>query len=137
MVFSFFDLPGEVRNYILRLLLTHKTPIVARFANQLAPPNPTSLHLCPHVLLVSRQTYSEGISLLYGENTFQAHPSYLVSILFAMEPGRYITSKLCVAMVRRFHIRPLLQTQRRRGGVLRRGTTRGGGLSIELGSWGI
>lgn len=100
----FLDLPGEIRNQILRLLLTHSTPIITLSANQLAPPKPTPLGLSSSILLTSWRTYYEGLSILYGENTFQAHPSYLTSMLFAMDPtltvGPHYTS-----MVRRFHIR--------------------------------
>lgn len=105
MPFAFHDLPGEIRNQILRLLLTHKTPIVTRSANILAPPYPVSLSLYPNILLASRHTYNEGLTILYGENTFQAHPSYLTSMLFAMDPLRTVNSTSCVAMVRRFHVR--------------------------------
>lgn len=105
MPFLFLELPGEIRNQILRLTLTHNTPIVTRSANQLAPPHPTSLKLQPHILLTSWRTYNEGLSILYGENTFQAHPSYLTSMLFAMDPARLVTSIFCIEMIRRFHIR--------------------------------
>jgi hypothetical protein len=103
MPFLFLELPGEIRNQILRLLLTHNTPIVTRSANQLAPPRPTNLRLCPNILLTSWRTHHEGLSILYGENTFQAHPSYLTSMLFAMDPSRPVI--FCAAMIRRFHIR--------------------------------
>jgi hypothetical protein len=36
---------------------------------------------------------------------FQAHPSYLTDTVFAMDPTRKVISKLCVSMIRRFHIR--------------------------------
>jgi len=105
MPFLYLELPGEVRNQILRLLLTHTTPIVTRSANQLAPLKLTYLHLCPNILVTSWRTYYEGLSILYGENTFQAHPSYLTSMLFAMDPSRTVTASFCVDMIRRFHIR--------------------------------
>ena len=105
MGFNFYNLPGEIRNQILRLLLTHNTPIVARFANQLAPPKPTPLNIWPNILLACKRTYDKGITIIYGENTFQAHPSYLNCVLFAMDPTRTVISKLCIAMIRRFHLR--------------------------------
>jgi len=105
MPFLFLALPGEIRNQILRLLLTHKTPIIARSVNHLAPPRPTSLEICPNTLLTCWQVYNESLSFLYGENTFQAHPSYLTAVLFAMDPTRLVTAPFCVEMVRRFHIR--------------------------------
>ncbi|KAL6721629.1 hypothetical protein ACLMJK_000733 [Lecanora helva] len=105
MPFQFLLLPGEIRNQILRLLLTHKTPIITRSANQLAPHKPNSLCIWPNILLTSRRIYNEGFSFLYSENTFQAHPSYLTSILFAIDPTRTVTAPLCMAMIRRFHIR--------------------------------
>jgi len=100
----FLDLPGEIRNQILRLLLTHSTPIITRSANQLAPPKPTPLGLSLGILLTSWRTYYEGLSILYAENTFQAHPSYLISMLFAMDPTLTVASHH-VSMIRRFHIR--------------------------------
>lgn len=101
----FLQLPGELRNQILRALLIHRTPIITRSANQLAPPKPTNLQLCPNILLTSWRTYYEGLSILYGENTFQAHPSYLTSMLFAIDPSRTITASFCKELISRFHIR--------------------------------
>lgn len=105
MPFPFLELPGEIRNQILRLLLTHRTPILTRNAHQLSPPKPTSMNLSPNVLLACKRTYAEGLPILYSENTFQAHPSYLASVLFALDPARTVTSVLCLNLIRRFHVR--------------------------------
>ena len=104
MPFPFHDLPGEIRNQILRELLTHTTAIITRSANQLAPPKPTPLNLTPNILITSWRNYYEGLSILYGENTFQAHPSYLTSVLFAMDPHRLVVAHHA-HLIRRFHIR--------------------------------
>lgn len=105
MPFLFLELPGEIRNQILRLLLTHKTPIVTRNAFELSPPKPTPMDLSPNILLASKRTHAEGLAILYGENIFQAHPSYLASILFALDPARTVNSSACLGLIRRFHVR--------------------------------
>ncbi|CAF9928698.1 MAG: hypothetical protein ALECFALPRED_004116 [Alectoria fallacina] len=105
MPFLFFHLAGEIRNQILRLLLTHTTPILTRNAHQLAPPKPTMMNLSPNILLASKRTHAEGLTILYGENLFQAHPSYLASMLFALDPSRTVNSSICHSLIRRFHIR--------------------------------
>lgn len=105
MVFPFLELPGEIRNQIFRLVLTHNTPVVIRSANQLAAPEHTKLYLCPHILLVSWRTYYEGVSILYGENCFQAHRSYLASMLFAMDPARTVIGTFCASLFCKYHVR--------------------------------
>lgn len=105
MPFLLLELPGEIRNQILRLLLTHTTPIVTRNAHQLGPPKPTSMNLSPNILLASKRTRAEGLTILYGENLFQAHPSYLASMLFALDPSRTVNSPICLSLIRRFHVR--------------------------------
>lgn len=105
MAFPFLHLPPEIRNQILRLLLTHTTPIFTTSSTSLGPPSPTLLHLRPHILLVCKCIYKEGSSILYGENTFQAHPTFLTSSTFALDPYRPIGFAHLVTQIRRFHIR--------------------------------
>ncbi|KAL9603044.1 MAG: hypothetical protein Q9219_001408 [cf. Caloplaca sp. 3 TL-2023] len=105
MPFRFLDLPAEVRNFIFRLLLIHETPIIAYSSHNLKPPKPVSLGLSPNICLVSRVLYAESSSILYGENTFQAHPTFLANAAFAIDPERAIVSARCISMVRKWHIR--------------------------------
>ena len=58
----FLDLPPEIRKEILRLLLICKPFIARHFWGQ-------GLHPC--VFRVNQQLYSEGVNVLYGENTFR------------------------------------------------------------------
>ncbi len=105
MAFLFLNLPPEIRNQIFRHLLTHKTPILTYSSNNLGPPSPTLLYLCPDILLACRSIYEEGSSILYGENMFQAHPTFLTDSTFALDPCRPIGYPHLVAQIRRFHIR--------------------------------
>ena len=108
MPILFLDLPSEIRNFIFRLLLTHSTPIVAHGSHDLKPPKPVSLGLSPSICLVSRTLHAESISILYGENTFQAHPTFLTNAAFAIDPERPVVSCRCVSQIRRWHIRARL-----------------------------
>jgi len=101
---SFLSLPGEIRNVILRLLLTHKTSIVIYRFGALKPPRPVTLKLQPNILQACRLTYNEGRTILYGENVFQAHHMLLKGAVFAVDPDQLIFFN-CIEMVRRFHIR--------------------------------
>lgn len=101
---SFLSLPGEIRNVILRLLLTHQTPIVIYRFGALKPPRPVTLKLQPNILQACRLTYNEGRTILYGENVFQAHHMLLKGAVFAVYPDQLISFN-CTEMVRRFHIR--------------------------------
>lgn len=103
-VFSFLTLPGEIRNQILRLVLTHRTQIVIHSFSMFRPPCPVTLGLATNILRTCKKVYHEGRSILYGENTFQAHPTLLTGITFALDSSLPLTLN-CVALVRRFHIR--------------------------------
>lgn len=105
MAFLFLDLPPEIRNQIFRLLLTHTTPILTTSAHDLRPPRLVRLQLHLNLLLVSRTLHNEASSILYGENTFQAHPTFLIDSTFALDPGRPINNPHLVAQIRRFHVR--------------------------------
>ena len=109
MPFLFLNLPGEVRNQILRLLLIHRTTIVVHHFALLHPPSPTALDLYPNILLTNRAVYNEGRTILYGENVFQAHPMILLDTVFALCVHRPVLQN-CVAHIRRFHIRVRLDS---------------------------
>lgn len=101
---AFLALPGEIRNAILRLLLTHTTQIVIYHFRALEPPRPVTLNLQPNILRGCKQIYNEGRAVLYSENIFQAHYRLLKSIVFAIDPARLVMPK-CIVMIGRFHIR--------------------------------
>ena len=109
MPFLYLNLPGEVRNQILRLLLIHRTKIVVHHYALLHPPTPTALDLYPNILLANRAIYNEGRTILYGENVFQAHPMLLIDTVFALSVHRTVLQN-CVAHIRHFHIRVRLDS---------------------------
>lgn len=106
---SFLDLPGEVRNKILRLLLTHRTRIVIHHYGNLKPPQNTALQLHPNILLTCQTNYCDGLTILYGENVFQVHPMLLTSLVFAIDFDRPIRTHY-IPHVCRFHIRVRLDS---------------------------
>ncbi|KAL8829982.1 MAG: hypothetical protein Q9170_005939 [Blastenia crenularia] len=108
MPLSFLDLPAEIRNFIFGLVLIHKTPIVALGSHTLKPPRPVSLDLSPNVCLVSHAVYDESSSILYGENTFQAHPTFLTCSVFAIDPRKRIDSSRCISKIHKWHVRARL-----------------------------
>lgn len=105
MPFLFLALPAELRNVIFRLLLTHTTPIIAHACYRLKPPRQVSLGLNPSICLVSHAIHAEANSILYSENIFQAHPTFLATWPFAMDPDRPVVSGQCTSRIRRWHVR--------------------------------
>lgn len=68
---GFFDMPRELRDSIYELALVGKEPIDVL----ISPNSPTSFRprgLSPALLRVSRQIYTEAITVFYGLNTFRA-----------------------------------------------------------------
>ena len=105
MPFPYDLLPCEIRLQILRNLLTHSTFIYTNSSHQLGPLYPTPLSLSPDILLASKRAYADAIHILYGENTFQAHPQYLASSVFAIDPTRLVTAVHCIKLIKRWHVR--------------------------------
>ena len=105
MALSFLDLPSEIRNVIYQLLLTHDTPIHAYTFQNLSPRERTCLNLHPTMLLLCHRIHDEASSVLYSCNRFQAHPSWLTDVMFAIYPDRTIMSPRYIAFIRRFHLR--------------------------------
>ncbi|KAI4100301.1 MAG: hypothetical protein L6R37_005556 [Teloschistes peruensis] len=105
MPFLFCELPAELRIAILRLLLTHNTPIIAYSCNDLRAPQPFRLDIHPDISLASRALHAEANAILYGENTFQAHPTYLTSRSFAMNPHQPVLSSHCISRIKKWHVR--------------------------------
>ena len=104
--FPFLSLPSELRNNIYRLLLTSSSPEIASSPNILLTRTSNALlNIHPALLLTCRQINAEATSILYAENRFQAHPTWLTDMTFALDPGRPIVSTRCVGMIRRWHLR--------------------------------
>jgi len=100
-------LPAEIRNQIYRLLLI--SPLLPRYRHSTtlvhcsSSPLPTST-LSPALLLVCRQINSEATPILYGENTFAAHPSLLTKMPYLVDPARRICSARVLSMIGRWHV---------------------------------
>ena len=105
MPFPILELPAEIRLQILSDILSHSTPIITSSANNLAPPGPTPLGLSPAILATSSQLHTESLPILYGANTFQAHPQLLTNSIFALDPTRRITAAHCIRLIKRWHVR--------------------------------
>jgi hypothetical protein len=91
------NLPGEILNQIYQLLLTVPPPGTSRILGADA-----TLH--PQILAVCRKVYREGREILYGSNTFIAHPSQLSYITRIRRWSKPIRSRELIAMIRRYHI---------------------------------
>jgi len=102
---TFLHLPPEIRNAIYHLLLTHNHPINARSCHKLSPTPPIPLGIHPALLSTCAQVHVEACSILYGENRFQAHPSLLTGMTFALDAARPITSARAISQIRRYHLR--------------------------------
>lgn len=110
--FRFLDLPGELRNIIYRNLLTHNID-TDRFlfsSSTLGIPSMILLGLQPNLLLVCKNTYKEGSSILYGENLFHAHPAFLTAPKIILDPCCPIGYPHLVKQIRRFTIEVQLDT---------------------------
>lgn len=109
LISPLLSLPGEIRNKILRVLLTHETPIVIHSFGTLKPPKPVKLYLTPNIIQVCRTLHDEGRSILYGENLFQAHHMLLAGAVYALDSCRPIAPHY-ISLVRRFHVRVRLDS---------------------------
>jgi hypothetical protein len=69
---TFLDLPGEIRNQIYRQLLIVPPLSVPRLLGD--PP------IYPQILAVCRKVHNEAKQILYGCNTFLAHPNLLFGL---------------------------------------------------------
>ncbi|KAH8599962.1 hypothetical protein B0O99DRAFT_611473 [Bisporella sp. PMI_857] len=94
---SFLDLPGEIRNQIYHQLLIVPDLSTPRLLGD--PP------LYPHILGTCREVYEEARQILYGSNTYLAHPTLLKGLPRLRLYYDTISSKHLIALIRRFHIR--------------------------------
>lgn len=94
---SFLDLPGEIRNQIykdLLLILPLSTPRILG-----DPP------IYPQILAVCRQVHDEATQILYGANTFLAHPNLLADLPRLRLYYDTISEKHLIDQISRYHIR--------------------------------
>lgn len=91
---SFTDLPGEIRNEIYTQLLVIPCCYNIR-----------SLHnqLHPNILSTCRQVYEEARQIIYGSNTFLAHPSRLAG-LPKLHTYDFVSSPILISLIRRYHV---------------------------------
>ncbi|EKD19946.1 hypothetical protein MBM_01898 [Drepanopeziza brunnea f. sp. 'multigermtubi' MB_m1] len=94
---SFTGLPGEIRNQIYQLLLLVPSPSTPRLLGD--PP------IYPQILAVCRQVHDEARPILYGCNTFLAHPNLLASMPRLRLYYDTISKASLISLIRRFHIR--------------------------------
>lgn len=87
----FLALPAELRNQIYILLLTSPfIPALRQISSRghvsdyILP----SLGLTPCLLATCRQIHNEALGVLYGANTFVAHPSLLAALPHLITPRR-------------------------------------------------
>lgn len=100
--FRFLDLPGEIRNIIYRHVLTYKKSSASYYAPD-RPRLPYTLDLGPNILLACKRTFEEGSSILYGENFFHVHPSFLTKSIMPAMTRTEIDHPHIISKVRRFH----------------------------------
>jgi hypothetical protein len=94
---TFLSLPGEIRNQVYNQLLIVPSLSIPRIYGD--PP------LYPQILTVSRKIHSEAQEILYGSNTFLAHPNLLTGLPRLRLYYDTISSSHLIALIRRYHIR--------------------------------
>lgn len=94
---SFLDLPGEIRNQIykeLLLILPISTPRILG-----DPP------IYPQIIAVCRKVHEEAMQIIYGCNTFLAHPNLLTDLPRLRLYYDTIRDKHLIDQISRYHIR--------------------------------
>ncbi|TVY51887.1 hypothetical protein LCER1_G006602 [Lachnellula cervina] len=94
---TFLDLPGEIRNQIYRQLLLVPSLSIPRLLGD--PP------IYPSILSTCHKIHSEALPILYGSNTFLAHPNLLTGLPRLRLYYSTISSPSLISQIRRFHIR--------------------------------
>lgn len=94
---SFTDLPGEIRNKIYNHLLILPALSTPRLLGD--PP------LYPQILSTCRQVHVEARQILYGCNTFLAHPNLLGGMPRLRLYYNTIHCRSLISLIQRFHIR--------------------------------
>ncbi|KAK5017841.1 hypothetical protein LTR60_001759 [Cryomyces antarcticus] len=110
---SFLLLPAELRNVVYVLVLT--SPYITRL-RRLSNRNYCSdyvlpaLNLAPLLLATCRQIHAEASPVLYGGNTFAAHPSLLTAWPFLVKSSRPVACPVPAARIRKWYINVRLDT---------------------------
>lgn len=94
---SFLDLPGEIRNQIYKELLLILPLSTPRMLGD--PP------IYPQILAVCRKVHEEARQILYGCNTFLAHPNLLADLPRLRLYYDAISEKRLIDQISRYHIR--------------------------------
>ncbi|KAI7082329.1 hypothetical protein KC356_g8465 [Hortaea werneckii] len=126
---ALLSLPPELRNEIWRYLLVHAaSPSPSRreidrkkhHHRSLAERGLREPHICTNLLRTCKQANAEATPILYGENTFNAHPSLLAtlpSFLLSTLPIRVtlppVTHPRVVHLIRKFSLHVRLDTDPR------------------------
>lgn len=106
------SLPAELRNSIWEELLIQQ--------NDESQKNGRNERFCANILHTCKQIHAETLPILYGENTFLAHPSLLTSLpsfLLSTRPSRAtlppVTHPRLLSYIRKFYIHVRLDTDPR------------------------
>lgn len=94
---SFTDFPGEIRNQIYHHLLV----VPALSTPRLLGDRP----IYPQILSVCQQVHGEAKQILYGCNTFLAHPSLLSGMPRLRLYYDTISKASLISLISRYHIR--------------------------------
>jgi hypothetical protein len=94
---GFLDLPGEIRNPIYHELLL--LPAISKPRLLGDPP------IYPRILSTCRKIHNEAKQILYGANTFLAHPNLLSSMPRLRLYYNPISSSSLISLMSRYHIR--------------------------------
>lgn len=93
---TLLDLPGEIRNQIYHQLL---------ILPSLSTPKGLNDHLIyPEILQTCRKIYEEAKQILYGCNTFIAHPNLLTDMPRLRKCFSTFSYPSLISMIRRYHI---------------------------------
>lgn len=94
---SFLDLPGEIRNQIYKDLLLIQPVSAPRVLGDRP--------IYPQILAVCRKVHEEASQILYGSNTFLAHPNLLTDLPRLRLYYDTIGEKHLINQISRYHIR--------------------------------
>lgn len=93
---QFLMLPGEIRNQIYNYLFILPSPSTPR---QLGDP---PIHSA--ILSTCSKIHDEGNQILYGNNTFLAHPSLLTGLPRLRHKYATVSLSHLIALIKRYHI---------------------------------
>lgn len=98
-------LPLELRLEIYAYLLVHPQGIPAATPSGRSKKSGNEKELHPAILLVNRQINAEGTPVLYGKNTFLAHPTMLSGFPRLRADFAPVKEAAVLPRIRRFHVR--------------------------------